>query len=205
MRLAAGFKGRDKMATRGAIRRWRAILCVSELQHTIIKGFGFLLLAAGVALSGCGAKKSPDVMDLMLPIGGLSEFGVSKIQHKSVLLADSRGVGAQTEQAMQPLREHGISSSAYFKYWIDDVQSYKVRINTYSSIAEREKSWVKRYPPETLAATRDLGLGAASFMKAQMLGAFAIDKSLVEVASSKGAPRLEEFARAYAAFVASNY
>ncbi len=162
-----------------------------------------LWLAAGFLLFACAPSSRPDVLDLMLPQA--KEFGVESIQHKSVLVPDKRGVGAQSAEDMAVLSAQKIHSSAYFKYWLNQQQAYKVRINVYTDVAARQAGWALRYPAETLRSAEPLGLGEQSFLQGNRIGAFALSTALVEISSSKGAPNLEGFIRAYAAYVAKQY
>lgn len=169
----------------------------------MLKPYYTLLPLLGFLLFGCARAPAPDVLELMLP--DASEFGVQRIEHKSVLVPDQRGVGAQSAQDMAVFKASQIESSAYFKYWLNERQAYKVRINVYTDKPAREAGWLKRYPPATLQATRSLGLGEVSFLQGDKIGAFAIQQALVEISSSKGADQLEAFMRAYAAHVEAQY
>lgn len=152
---------------------------------------------------GCSQSPAPDVLDLMLPKA--EDFGVQRIQHKSVLVPDKRGVGAQSAEAMAVLTAQNIQSSAYFKYWLNDKQAFKVRINVYSDAKARDASWTLRYPADSLQGTQSLEVGERSFLKADKIGAFAVSNAVVEISSSKGAENLEGFIRAYASYVQAQY
>ncbi len=160
-----------------------------------------LCLLVGFLFAACSKTPAPDVLDLLMPAP--AAFEVEKIEHKSVLIADDRGVGAQSAEDMAVLTTQGIASSAYFKYWRAGGQAYKVRINVYSDAQACIKGWDKRFPADTLETTADPGLGDQSFISGQRMAAFRMGPTLVEVTSSKGAPDLEGFVRAYAEYVAA--
>lgn len=167
------------------------------------KFFYTFSLLVGFLVAACENSPQPDVLAMLMPAP--ASFEVQKIEHKSVLVPDDRGLGAQSEQDMQVLNAQGISSSAYFKYWREAGQAYKVRINVYTDPQACERGWDKRFPADTLSASRSLGLGDESFYSEPRMAAFRIGPTLVEMTSSKGAPRLDEFARAYAAHVIAQY
>lgn len=169
---------------------------MNQKHYTLVLAIGFLVCA-------CSRAPAPDVLDLLMPLDQAA--GVQRIQHKSVLVPDRRGVGAQSPQDMAALEGQNIQSSAYFKYWLDDKRAYKVRINVYSDAKARRAGWNRRYPPETLTRADSLGLGETSFLQDDKIGGFASHTALVEISGSKGAKNLEAFIRRYAAYVEQQF
>ncbi len=161
-----------------------------------------MAIAVVVGLIACTSRATPSVMELLMPIPG--GFGISKIEHKSVLIGGQQAPAAE-RPALDALDGRGILSTAYFKYWLDNGAAYKVRINLYRNPALLQQDWQRRYPPDSLAQAQPLPAGLQGFIQGKRIASFRIETALVEVAAGKDVERLGDFVLEYAGFVRSQF
>lgn len=171
-------------------------MTVFSVFRVVLLTIGSFLLVAGCSQPSEPAKPATSGRDVIsierLRMPPPEAFEVEKIEIKSIV---------QASQAPTLFKQEGLVSSAYYKYWRPDGSAYKVRLNIYESRPDLQHGWDKRFPPETLTGTTSLGADVSGFIQGEKIAATQVDTVLVEVTTSKGAPRLAEFTRQYTAYV----
>lgn len=167
-----------------------------------------VVMFAAIALAACKpsnieSAEPLNVYDLRLPEDGFE--GIQRLEYKSVVLDDG---GEAANNIVQGLRGQQITSTAYYKYWMQPTTEapkpyYKVKLNIFSSADAAIKAWDGRYPPEALRGTRSVGLGDVSYELPDKIVGWRDDNIVVELSAHGGAGQLVPFASAYAAFVAT--
>lgn len=161
---------------------------------------------ATLFLMACGQPQPSgdiDVYDLRLAERDYP--GVQRLEYKSVVLDEG---GDAPNNIVQALRGQKITSTAYYKYWMQSPGGtgkqpyYKVKINVFADAAAAIKAWDGRYPADALRGTRPVGLGDVSYELPDKIVGWRDDYVVVELSAHDGADELVDFASRYAAHIA---